>query len=367
MFRKGDCMKKLLTLLTVTILVLAGCATGQADSACVQAEQADITMVSDIGGINDKSFNQGTWEGVESYCTDNPGTSANFIESRDESQYVPNLKIAADNSQVVVAAGYTFEKPMYEVATMYPDVNFILIDGQPVNENGEYVELPNVQSYFFNEAQAGYMVGYIAGKTTKTNKIGFIGGMEIPPVQKFGWGFVQGAQAANPDVEVSYQYAGSFADAALGKTLAESMYNSGADIVFTAAGGTNAGVIEAAKSSVLNGQEAWVIGVDRDMYEDGFYTDASGEQKSVILTSATKNVGTAAYEGIDAALNGTWTGGTKTLGYEEGAVGVPTENPNLEQSVVDEASKALSEETDLRYEDKASVEEVLTITINGEI
>jgi basic membrane protein A len=164
-----------------------------------------------------------------------------------------------------------------------------------------------------------------------------------------------------------YSYTGSFTDSAIGKTTAETMYNSGADIIFTAAGGVNAGVIEAAKTERLNGNEVWVIGVDRDMYEDGYYTDTEGLQQSLILTSATKMVGTGSYNGIKASMSDTWVGGTTVLTYENNGVGVPAENPNLDQAIVDEAAKALSEETDLRYDTAENVEEIITINVEGDL
>ncbi|MGL5020961.1 MAG: BMP family lipoprotein [Mycoplasmatales bacterium] len=358
-------MKRILGLLAIAIVVLAGCANGSSSVDCKTVDKSDITMVSDTGGINDKSFNQGTWEGVQKYCAE-AGVTAAFIETTSESQYIPNLTIAAENSKVVVGAGFTFEKPMYEVASKFPDVKFVLIDGQPTNSNDEKVELDNVQSYFFDEAQAGYLAGFITGKTTTTNKVGFIGGMEIPPVQKFGWGYLQGIQDANPDVVVDYQYAGDFSNSALGKTLADAMYNGGGDIIFTAAGGTNTGVVEASKSLVLNGKIAWVVGVDRDMYEDGTYT-SDNETKSVILTSAVKNVGTASYDGVKAALEGNWKGGVFTLSYEDAAVGLPKTNPNLEESLIEEAAKSLEGKKDLKSKNANEVKEALNIKVNGNI
>ena len=358
-------MKRILGLLTIAIVILAGCANGTSSVDCKTVDKSDITMVSDTGGVNDKSFNQGTWEGVQKYCAEANVTAA-FIESTSESQYIPNLTIAAENSKVVVGAGFTFEKPMYEVATKYPDVKFVLIDGQPTNSSDEKVELDNVQSYFFDETQAGYLVGYVTGKTTTTNKVGFVGGLEMPPVQKFGWGYLQGIQDSNPDVVVDYQYAGDFSNSALGKTLADAMFNGGGDIIFTAAGGTNTGVVEASKALVLNGKTAWVIGVDRDMYEDGNYT-SDNETKSVILTSAVKNVGTAAYDGVKAALENTWQGGVFTLTYEDGAVGLPKTNPNLEESLIEEANKALENKKDLKSKTADEVSGSLSIKVNGKI
>ncbi len=347
-------MKKVLSLIVAMVLVLAGCSSGSDDSG-----QA-IGFVTDTGGINDKSFNQGTWEGIESYATEND-VKTSYIETKDPSQYETNLSAQAQKSDVVVAAGFTFASPVYNVAKANPDTDFVLIDAEPTDENDEVQELDNVHSYMFNEQEAGFLAGYVAGKQTKTDKVGFIGGIQSPPVQKFGYGYIEGVQAANDKATVEYNYTGSFEDVALGKTTASTMYSKGVDIIFGAAGGVNAGIVEATKDEIKSGNEAWMIGVDRDAYEDGIYE----EGKSLMLTSAVKNVGNAAVEGLTAHYNGEFAAGTTTLGYKEDGVGLPAENPNLTDDVVKEAEDALTKAGEISAT-KEDLDKKLEIKVNGE-
>ncbi len=348
-------MKKYLSLVVVMILVLAGCGA-QDDSDAVK-----VGFVTDTGGINDKSFNQGTWEGIKEYADEN-GLDASYIETADESQTKQNLSVSAQKNDIVIAAGYSAADPLYHTAVENPDTQFVLIDAEPQDAAAdEPAKLDNVHAFLFKEEQAGYLVGYIAGKETKTDKVGFIGGMQNPAVQRFGLGFTQGVQDANDKAEVFYNYVGSFDNVSLGKTTAATMYSKGADIIFTAAAGVNAGVIDAAKEEVAKGNEAWVIGVDRDSYDDGIYEDG----KSVVLTSAIKQVGEAAKSGLEEFTSGEFKGGAETLGYEENGVGLPAENPNLDDKVVQEAKDAMEKADVART--KEETEKKLTIKVNGDM
>lgn len=367
-------MKKLISLLTFVILVLAGCGaatdtSSEAETNPCETGESKIGMVTDTGGINDKSFNQGTWEGIQDYCAET-GVGATYIQSTDSSQYATNIETLAQSNEVVVAAGYYFETAIYDAAIAYPDVDFIIIDAEPVNSaTGEVATLDNVQSFLFEEQEAGYLVGYIAAKTSTTGHIGFIGGNPVPAVQKFGYGYIAGAQAANPEVIVEYGYANTFSDSNTTKTMAESQIALGVDVIFTAAGGANNGVVEATKTATLENPDApvWAIGVDRDMYDDGLYTDANGEEKSVILTSAVKHVGAAAYSGITDHFNGTFEGGVSVLGYEDGGAGLPETNPNVDDALINEAVEAFeSEESVPTTADEVNAM-LTTATVNGNL
>ncbi len=348
-------MKKLLTLISLFIFVLAGC--GADDS---KEDKQTAWFVTDTGGINDKSFNQGTWEGLQKFEEDN-GIKVGYTETKDQSQTEQNLMAAAASNDIVVAAGFVAANPVAKVAAANPDTNFILIDTEPLDDDGNEVELDNVHSYLFAEEEAGFLVGYVAGKQTKSNVVGYIGGIKNPPVQRFGLGFVQGVEAANPKAEVLFNYTGSFDNVALGKTTAQTMYSKDADVIFTAAGGVNAGVVEAAKDERNKDNDVWVIGVDRDMYEDGLYNDTD----SVVLTSAIKQVGEAAYKGLSLQFNGEFEGGVDSLGIAENGVGLPEENPNLDQKIVDEAYEALESADVLSTTEE--VEKALSITVTGEM
>lgn len=368
-------MKKIMAMLSVAVLTLAGCTTGTSSSSeyagSCEENTPVIGFVTDVGGINDKSFNQGTWEGIEEYCG-TQGVGATYVESTEPSQVKSNLTQMSETEgiEVVIGSGFNFATDMYEVAKAHPDVDYVLIDAEPTNpETKKVEELDNVASFLFNEQEAGYLVGYIAGTMTETDRVGFIGGTEIPPVQKFGWGYVQGVQAANPEATVDYQYSGTFEDANTGNTIAETMYNQGSDVIFASAGGTNSGIVKAGIDHTVAGDSLSIIGVDRDMYEDGIYEGSidAGDAKSVILTSAVKMVGNAAYSGIEGHFNGEFPGGkTTTLGIAEEGVGLPAENPNLDDSVVADAYDALDANGEVSV-DLDEIESNLTISINGNL
>ncbi len=363
-------MKKVLSMLTIGILILSGCAVESSGSefagACSEYDPV-IGFVTDAGGINDKSFNQGTWEGIEEYCANNQ-VGATYIETVDSSQLKSNLDLVAETEgiEVVVASGFVFANDLYSSAKEHPETDYVLIDTEPTNpETGEVEQLDNIMSYSFNEQEAGYLVGYIAGKMTETNRVGFIGGLEIPPVQRFGYGYIQGVNAANPEATVDYQYTGTFDDANVGNTTAETMIAQGTDIIFVSAGSTNDGVIKAAIDNTVAGNKVQIIGVDRDMYNDGLYTAEDGSSASVVLTSAIKVVGEAAQEGLTKHFAGEFEGGTNTtLGFAENGVGLPEVNPNLDQAIIDEAKASLADKGQVAT-DKEEFKNELTISING--
>ena len=366
-------MKKLLSLLSVFVLVFAisGCGSNSEETADACAgDTSKVVMVTDAGGVNDKSFNQGTWEGIQRSCSE-LGITASYIESKSEADFDSNLTTAASQAEIVVASGFLFESAIAKIAVEYPEVQFILIDATPKNESGEEVVLPNVFSYFFNEAEAGYLVGYLAGETTTSNKIGFVGGLKIPPVEQFGLGFLQGVQASNPEAEVEYIYTNSFTDVTLGQQTANTMIAQGVDTLFTVAGGLNDGVVRAAIDSTNSGTKIDVIGVDRDMYADGLYTDsASGEEKSVILTSAVKYTGEASFTAIKTINEGGKPEAVNKLDFKSGAVGIPEENPNLVDKP--EAIEAAKESLNLMLDNntllktREEVQKILKIRVNGD-
>lgn len=366
-------MKKLLALLTTFVLVLAGCVNSNtpAKNPCENRDVTKVALVTDTGGINDKSFNQGSWEGIQQYCSET-GNGATYIETKSDSEIDKNLTTASegDGIEVVVASGFKFSSSVATVAQAHPDVDYILIDATPTDANGNTIDLPNVHSYLFSEEQAGYLVGYIAGKMTKTNSIGFVGGESLPAVQKFGFGYITGAQAANPDINIDFTYSNTFNDTTISKSIAGAQINKdNVDIIFTAAGGANGGVISAVKEARTDEKPIWAIGVDMDMYDQGYYKDSNGEQKSVILTSAIKNVGSAAYNGIISHDNGSFVGEVETLTYADGGVGLPETNPNLadNQDVIDEAKASLENTPTIPTTQDEIKQTITTATVNGSL
>jgi basic membrane protein A len=190
------------------------------------------------------------------------------------------------------------------------------------------VDLPNVASAVFAEHEGSFLVGVAAAlKAQDAGKdtVGFIGGMDFDLIQKFEAGFEAGVAAVDANMTVLIEYAGDFANPAIGQTLAAKMYDEGAYVIYHAAGGTGNGMIKEAKDRVANGQDVWAIGVDKDQFADGIYEG----DKSVVLTSMMKRVDTAAYNVSEKVLNGEFNGGVLVFTLANDGVGIPAENPNL--------------------------------------
>ncbi len=279
-------MKKFVSLAMASILVLstlAGCGSeptteAEGGAEATGGEPLKVAMTTDSGTIDDKSFNQGTWEGIIKYEEENAGAiETHYVKPTGEAE-ADYLNAYADlvdaGYEVIFSPGFKFETAVYKAQELYPDVKFIILDGYP--HSGDYAEViaPNTESIFFAEEESGFYAGITAALETKTGKVGFIGGMEIPAVQKFGWGYVAGVAYANQtygtNAQVTnYVYQGTFNDVAAGQTLAGTFYNDGVDIVFHAAGGVGVGVINEGKTRRSAGEDVWVIGVDVYQYNEG--------------------------------------------------------------------------------------------------
>ncbi|WP_373599568.1 BMP family lipoprotein [Paraclostridium bifermentans] len=314
--------KKLLSLGLVTILagsMLVGCSSSdEKEGAAGGDDKLKVTMITDVGGVNDQSFNQSAWEGLEKAEKD-LGVEANYIESKQESDYATNVETAVDNgADLVIGVGFKLEKAIGDAAKAYPEQKFALVDA---NFGGNPPK--NVESIMFNAQEASYLVGLVAGKMTETGKVGFVGGMEGPLIETFEVGYTAGVKAARPDAEVVVQYANNFADPAKGKSITQQMISNGVDIVFHAAGDTGNGVIEAAKEA---GKKA--IGVDRDQ------NDVAPE---TVITSAMKRVDVGVYNTVKGLVDGDFEGGTViTYGLNEDGVGIaPTTKEDVQPDVLE--------------------------------
>lgn len=354
-------MKKKLSMLTVAVAATFGLV------ACGTSENNDSTkvkvgMMTDSGTIDDKSFNQGTWNGIKRYESEKGTIVSQYIQPTGEStqdylEAASNL-IAAGN-EMIVAPGFKFEEAIGQLQSENPDLKFVLIDGQPTGGVAD-----NTVSIYFAEQEAGFLAGVAAALETKTGKVGFIGGMILPAVQKFGYGFVMGVAYANANlgttVEVAdYLYNGTFDDVTGGQAQAGGMYDKGIDVIFVAAGGVGNGVISEAKQRAEAGEEVYVIGVDVDQYDEGIISDGS----SVILTSAIKRIDNAAYDKIDELVNGEFVGGQViTMDSKNDGVGLPEENPNLSeetQTQTDNVFALIKEGTLVIPTELADVEKML--------
>jgi basic membrane protein A len=340
-------MKKLILALTVAALIFIGCSKEEAAEKPADTKPAlKIGMVTDSGTIDDKSFNQGTWEGILDAEKD-LGVTTKYLKpvGETEADYLKEIGNLFDAGfKTIVTPGFKFESAIFAAQDKWPEANFVLIDGTPHSADySEFRAEKNVVSIFFAEHESGFLAGVAASLQIKAGEMGFIGGMEIPPVQKFNWGFQQGVAYANENLGTEIVlnaenviYQGTFTDVAAGAALAGQMYDKGVKAIFAAAGGVGVGAINEAKSRAKTGAEAWVIGVDVDQYADGIY---EGE-KSIILTSAMKRIDIAAYDMVKAELDGTFPGGeTLVFDAKNNGVGIPAENPNLDSSVQSEVEK----------------------------
>jgi basic membrane protein A len=348
-------MKKGVLALLILVLIavmFAGCGNDEANNNAKNegsaAKKADfkVGMVTDAGTIDDKSFNQGTWEGVQraakEFEIDNKYLKPTGTTEADYIKEIGNLYDAG--FKVIVTPGFKFETAIFKSQNKYTDAKFVLIDGTPHAGDGKSVVKDNTVSIFFAEHESGFLAGVATAVQIKEGEAGFIGGMEIPPVQKFNWGFQQGVKYANDNLDTNVSikpenvvYQGSFDNLAAGTQLAAQMYDRGVKVIFAAAGGVGVGAITEAKTRVSGGEEVWIVGVDVDQYADGYLTEA--KEKSVILTSAMKKIDQAAYDMIKAEVNGEFPGGsTLTFDAKNAGVGIPKENPNLSEETTNKVN-----------------------------
>ena len=344
-------MKKKLIALTLSALMVTGL-VGCGDKGGT-AEQLKVGMVTDAGTIDDKSFNQGTWEGIEK-AKEELKIDNNYLKpgGTTEADYMKEIGNLYDTDyKFIVTPGFKFETAIFQAQDKYTDAKFVIIDGSPNNgkEKEERVEKvgDNTVAVFFAEHEAGFLAGVATSLELKTGELGFIGGMEIPAVQKFNWGFQQGVKYANENLGTTMslkaenvQYQGTFDNVAAGQQLAATMYDNGVKAIFTAAGGVGVGAINEAKTRATKGEDVWIIGVDVDQYEEGMMDNG----KSIILTSAVKKIDEATFDIIKDELDGKFPGGqTLTFDAKTGGIGIPTENPNLSKETTDKVEEILSQ------------------------
>ncbi|MBB6479210.1 BMP family lipoprotein [Spirochaeta isovalerica] len=343
-------MKKVIVALLAMMLVANfAFANGQQGDSGAAAPALKVGMVTDSGTIDDKSFNQGTWEGILEAEKDF-GVTTKYLKpvGETEADYLKEIGNLYDAGfTTIVTPGFKFEAAIFAAQDKWPEANFVILDGTPHSADySEFRAEKNVVSIFFSEHESGFLAGYAAALQIKEGEMGFIGGMEIPAVQKFNWGFQQGVAYANKNNGTNIKlnaeniiYQGTFTDVAAGQQLAAQMYDKGVDAIFAAAGGVGVGVINEAKSRVKTGEKVWVIGVDVNQYPDGVYEG----NKSVVITSAMKRIDVAAYDMVKAVLDGTFPGGeTLIFDAKNNGVGIPAENPNLDASVEAEVAKVFA-------------------------
>ena len=301
----------------------------------IEAESYEIAFVTDVGALHDKSFNEGTWNGVKLYAAQNDKTykyyqPANEDQATDDDRYEAMSQAVANGAQVVVCAGYLQEAAIRRAAVEFPEVNFIFIDGYSLNDEAGNV-LANVAGVNFNEEQCGYLAGYAVVKEGFT-QLGFSGGGGGTNAAccRYGYGYLQGASAAaeemGVDVTVNYswQYGGAFQASPELQSMIAGWYTNGTEIVFACGGSMFSSITSAASAN-----DGWVIGVDVDQ----------SSQSDTVVTSAMKGIDQAAILCLGHHYDGTWEevgGKTTTLGAAQDAVGLPTDTWSLENFSVEE-------------------------------
>ena len=258
-------------------------------------DEFKIGLITDVGGVNDGSFNQSAWEGLEK-AGEELGVEVNYLESATDADYQPNMETFVDEDyDLIISVGYMLADATREAAEANPDTKFAIIDDSSI-------DLPNVTSLMFKAEQASYLVGYVAGLTTKTNNIGFVVGMTNETMNQFGYGYCAGAIDAK------------------GKTMANTAITNGADIVFQAAGATGLGVIEACQEAGV-----YAIGVD---------SDQSSIAPKTVLTSAMKRVDNAVYDAVQELIDDKLEGGVQTFDLAAGGVDIAPSQDLISDDVI---------------------------------
>lgn len=275
-------------------------APGGAATPAAAGKPLRIGVVFDSGGRGDKSFNDSAWAGIEE-AKKQYGIEANSVESKSEKDYATNLAALAEQGHdLVIAVGLNQGAALKQVSAEYPDVKFAIVDGD--------VKAENVRMLKFREEEGSYLVGYLAGLESKSGKIGFVGGMDLPLIRKFLYGYMAGAKAANPKIEVlPPKFTGNWDDVNQAKAAASILYQQGADVVYHAAGRAGLGVIEAAKDA-----RKFAIGVD---------SNQDDLAKGQVLTSMVKRVDQAVLQTISDLKDGKFTAGEKIYDLKAGGVG----------------------------------------------
>lgn len=317
-------MKKSLALAS-TALLLAGFAAPAVVSA---QDDFSVVMITDQGGVDDKSFNQSAWEGLQAWGEENGKERGvggfDYLQSNSDSDYITNLNSAVQaNFDITFGIGFKLETAINDVAQQFPDNHFAIVDS--------FVEQPNVASLNFKDHEAAFLAGVAAASTSETGHIGFIGGVEGVVIDRFEAGYVAGAKTINPDIQVSVEYVGSFADAPRGRQLAAAMYANGADIIFQAAGESGNGVFSEAKDLVANDPSLniWVVGVDMDQEAEGVI-EIDGEERHLTLTSTLKQVGESVKLFIEKTQESGFEAGNTVYGLADGGVGITDGNMSEE-------------------------------------
>ena len=295
---------------------------GDDTSSSAPASDVKVGLAYDIGGRGDQSFNDAAAAGLDK-AADEFGIETNEAEAANgepESAKEERLRaLASAGFNPVIAVGFAYSGAVKKVAAELPDTQFAIIDDAAATGD-------NIANLLFAEEQGSFLVGAAAALKSEAGNIGFIGGVDVPLIQKFEAGYEAGAKEVNPDIKIQVKYLtqppdfSGFGDPAKGKTAAAGMYDKGADVVYQAAGGSGGGVFEAAQDA-----GAYAIGVDSDQYNT-----ADPKVKDVIITSMLKKVDVAVYDFISSVVDGNFTAGPITYDLEKDGVGYSTSGGQID-------------------------------------
>ncbi len=319
--------RKLIVLLSlVALAAVLGCGS---EGTAARDGKFRVGMVFDVGGKGDKSFNDSAYRGMLNAADDFDIQFTEFEPGQDADREVGLRKLAQADYDIIVGVGFLFSDAIRKVALDYPGTKFACVDYDV--RPGEELP-PNLAGLRFREEEGSFLVGVLAAMFTKTGRLGFVGGMDIPLIHKFEAGYVAGARHATPGVSITVAYAGTtpqaFADPAKGKELGLLQYGRGVDVIYHAAGSTGNGVIEAAREV-----GSYAIGVD---------SNQNYMAPGHVLTSMVKRVDNAVYMAIKEAHEGTFVGGVQELGLAEDGVGYAVDQYN-ENLITDDMIRAAEE------------------------
>ena len=315
-------MNKKLIILFLMSVFLFSCGNGEDETD----NGYEIAVLIDLGPVDDRSFNQGSWEGAKEYGEKNGITHKYYkVPDKDLTSYMNTVELAVTGgAKLIVTPGYMFEPVVYKAQDMYTNINFILIDGTPQDGTySNYKTADNTIAILYAEEEAGFLAGYAVVKEGYTN-LGVMAGMAVPAVMRFGYGFLQGANYAAKEmnmpvgaINANYTYLGNFDPTPENQTLANSWYQSGIQVIFAPAGGAGNSVMSAAEQN-----NALVVGVDIDQ----------STESSTVITSAMKMLGESVYNAIDDFYNGKFPGGKSViLDAKVNGIGLPMETSRFQK------------------------------------
>ena len=317
-------MKKIIAMILALVMCFSLVACGGGDSQADDgATKIKIGMVTDTGGVNDQSFNQSSWEGLQALAAEDDSFEVHYLESKTDADYNTNIQNFVDEEyDLIIGVGYMLAGAVRDAAIANPEQKFAIID------DSSNSDLENVACLMFAQEQASYLVGIAAGMMTETNVIGYVQGMESDNMNLFGIGYIAGAQSVNADVTVLQYNANSFNDSAAGSAAVTNFVTQGADIVYHAAGGTGSGVISGCQENKI-----YAIGVD---------CDQSYVAPETVITSAMKRVDIAVQDISKAVKDDTYAAGVNVYDINNGGVDIAPTKTLLPAEVVEavEAAKA---------------------------